>query len=143
MAKLRPPSPEFLDELRARTTPVTGSDAERLMAANVERRMAAGEYFPTADEIGRRRCTPLTHQWTTRPGNEECGPWDHCSNCGAGRFDEAQVYAVEQYAEKLRLRYEECAQCHCSLQAPSDPPHCVDCGVDDAHRDEWDEAVGN
>lgn len=57
----------------------------------------------------------------------------------------ATLRAIEQAAELLRLRYEECAQCHASLSEPPPgcPPHCDDCTVDDAHLEAWDEAVGN
>jgi hypothetical protein len=56
-------------------------------------------------------CTPLSHQWTVRPGGDsDVGPWDLCGHCGADRFEEAYVYSMEQLAaylhETMADRYE-------------------------------------
>jgi hypothetical protein len=57
----------------------------------------------------------------------------------------AALRELRGFVRLLRLRYEECAQCHVSLSEPPPgcPPHCDDCTVDDAHLEAWDEAVGN
>jgi hypothetical protein len=41
----------------------------------------------------------------------------------------------------MRIRYEECAQCHCALQPSETAPHCDDHCVDDEHLHAWDEAL--
>jgi hypothetical protein len=49
--------------------------------------------------------------------------------------------AIRRYVGKLRRRYEECAQRHASLIPPDEPPYCMDCAVDDEHREEWEADV--
>jgi hypothetical protein len=48
------------------------------------------------------KCTAMTHEWVAPPGSDGMdGVLDRCGNCGAGRFEEARVYQLEQHAEKV------------------------------------------
>lgn len=62
MAKLRPASPVFLSELRQKCVAVTGSEANRVAAANVAKRISSGEHFPTRQEIRGRAKLRLAAQ---------------------------------------------------------------------------------
>jgi hypothetical protein len=52
------------------------------------------------------KCTPMTHQWVATPGSDRMdGLKDRCGNCGVGRFDEARVYELEQFADSFTPAY--------------------------------------
>jgi hypothetical protein len=105
---------------------------------NHERAPMSQETDPTRCEF----CGVALGDWPhPTPANREAGPIE----IDTGEAHSAHRCRDYLFAEvqRLRLQYERCARCKAALLPPEDdePPHCLDCPVDDEHMIAWQDEL--